>query len=174
MASDPTVSRLVKTLSQAGPVALRAIRAARAQARRRAWALVGGRAAKTASAAPRTLGLRNLPLHDAANQIRLALVAPATDLTVWAQMLALTGHPAGTWEPKRLRLRIFSAAGRLARGGSWLRLRLSNRWLWADLITTAITRLQMLPSTNRPVNTRKENPGPVEPRPPDATVGPDK
>ncbi|TDC56008.1 IS1380 family transposase [Actinomadura sp. KC345] len=92
-------------------------------------------------------GLRNLPLHSAAaNQIWLEVVALASELTAWAQMLALTGHPARIWEPKRLRLRIFSAAGRLVRGGRRLRLRLSNRWPWTDLITTAITRLQMLPA----------------------------
>lgn len=92
-------------------------------------------------------GLRNLPLHSAAaNQVWLELVALASELTAWTQMLALTGHPARTWEPKRLRLRVFSAAGRLARGGRRLRLRLSNRWPWTDLITTAITRLQMLPA----------------------------
>ncbi len=61
-------------------------------------------------------------------------------------MLALTGHPARTWEPKRLRLRVFSAAGRLVRGGRRLRLRLSDRWPWTDLITTAIIRLQMVPA----------------------------
>ncbi|WP_214111419.1 IS1380 family transposase [Acrocarpospora catenulata] len=43
-ASDPTVSRLVKTLADAGPKALRAIRAARAAARSRAWRLAGDRA----------------------------------------------------------------------------------------------------------------------------------
>jgi hypothetical protein len=91
-------------------------------------------------------GLRNLPLHGAAaNQIWLELVALASELTAWAQMLAFADHPARRWEPKRLRLRVFSAAGRLVRGGRLLRLRLSNRWPWADLITTAITRLQMLP-----------------------------
>ncbi|TDC64956.1 IS1380 family transposase [Actinomadura sp. GC306] len=92
-------------------------------------------------------GLRNLPLHGAAaNQIWLEIVALASELTAWTQTLALTGHPARTWEPKRLRLRIFSAAGRLVRGGRRLRLRLSNRWPWTDLITTAITRLQTLPA----------------------------
>ncbi|GAA3410636.1 hypothetical protein GCM10018952_15980 [Streptosporangium vulgare] len=44
VASDPTVSRLVKTLADAGPKALRTIRAARAAARARAWALAGERA----------------------------------------------------------------------------------------------------------------------------------
>lgn len=41
-------------------------------------------------------------------------------------MLTLTGTAAQRWEPKRLRLRLFTAAGRLARG----RLRLAARWPW--------------------------------------------
>lgn len=49
-------------------------------------------------------------------------------------------------EPRRLRLRIFSVAGRLVRGGRRLRLRLAERWPWATEITAAVTRLQALPS----------------------------
>ena len=61
-------------------------------------------------------------------------------------MIALTGT-ARRWEPKRLRLRLFSAAGRLARGGRRRRaLRLAARWPWASEITAAVTRLQALPS----------------------------
>jgi len=60
-------------------------------------------------------------------------------------MLALDGK-ARRWEPKRLRLRLFSAAGRLARGGRRLRLRIAQRWPWAAGISAAITRLQTLPS----------------------------
>jgi hypothetical protein len=87
-------------------------------------------------------GLRNLPLHGfAANQIWCELVAMACELTAWMQMLALDG-PARRWEPKRLRLRVFSAAGTLARGSRRLRLRLAATWPWATQITTAITRLQ--------------------------------
>jgi hypothetical protein len=41
VASDPVVSRLVKTLSGDLPRALKAIRAVRASARERAWALAG-------------------------------------------------------------------------------------------------------------------------------------
>src|SRR5689334_18872777 len=41
VASDPVVSRLVRLLADDGPRALRAIRAARAAARERAWALAG-------------------------------------------------------------------------------------------------------------------------------------
>jgi hypothetical protein len=90
-------------------------------------------------------GLRNLPLHGATqNQLWLELVALASEFTAWTQMLALDG-PACRWEPKRLRLRIFSAAGRLVKGGRQLRLRLAHRWRWADLIATAIKRLQVLP-----------------------------
>jgi hypothetical protein len=59
------------------------------------------------------------------------------------QMLALTG-PARSWEPKRLRLRLFSTAGRLIRGGRRLRLRLAATWPWVRLTATAITRLQAL------------------------------
>jgi len=41
VASDPVVSRLVASLAADGPRALKAIRAARAAARERAWALAG-------------------------------------------------------------------------------------------------------------------------------------
>src|SRR5439155_26412219 len=58
-------------------------------------------------------GLRNLPLHGfAQNQLWCELVAMASELLAWMQMLALDG-PARAWEPKRLRLRLFSTAGRL-------------------------------------------------------------
>jgi Transposase DDE domain group 1 len=57
------------------------------------------------------------------------------------QMLALDG-PARAWEPKRLRLRLLTAAGRLVRGGRSLRLRIAATWPWAARLTAAITRLQ--------------------------------
>ena len=60
-------------------------------------------------------------------------------------MLALAG-PARAWEPKRLRLRLFAAAGRLARGGRRLRLRIATTWPWAGQITAAVTRLHAFPS----------------------------
>jgi hypothetical protein len=92
-------------------------------------------------------GLANLPLHGfTQNQVWLELVALAADLLAWMQILALDGHPARRWEPKRLRLRLFSVAGRLIKGGRRLRLRLTDRWQWAGLIVSAITRLQMLPA----------------------------
>jgi hypothetical protein len=91
-------------------------------------------------------GLRNLPLKGfAQNQVWCEIVALACELLAWTQMLALHGK-ARRWEPKRLRLRLFSVAGRLARGGRRLRLRLAQRWPWAGDITAAVTRLQALPS----------------------------
>jgi hypothetical protein len=91
-------------------------------------------------------GLRNLPLKGfAQNQVWCEIAALACELLAWTQMLALAGD-ARRWEPKRLRLRLFSAAGRLARGGRRLRLRLAARWPWAGQITAAVTRLQALPS----------------------------
>ena len=89
-------------------------------------------------------GLRNLPLHGfTQNQLWCELVAMASELTAWMAMLALKG-PARAWEPKRVRLRLFSAAGRLVRGGRRLRLRLAATWPWAGQLTAAITRLQAL------------------------------
>ena len=58
-------------------------------------------------------------------------------------MLALT-RTARRSEPKRLRLRIFAVAGRLAASGRRLRLRLAASWPWARQTATAITRLQAL------------------------------
>jgi hypothetical protein len=89
-------------------------------------------------------GLRNLPLKGyAQNQIWTEIVALAGDLLAWTATLALDGK-ARRWEPKRLRLRLFSAAGRIARGSRRIRLRISARWPWAPDIAAAISRLQAL------------------------------
>ncbi len=95
-------------------------------------------------------GLRNLPLHEfTQNQIWCAIVALAVELTAWLQLLTLSGqheHPARRWEPKRLRLRLFSIAGRLAEHARGRRLHLSTHAPWADLLTQMITTLQALPA----------------------------
>jgi hypothetical protein len=91
-------------------------------------------------------GLRNLPLRGfAQNQVWCEIVALASELLAWTQLLALT-RTARRGEPKRLRLRLFPAAGRLARGGRRLRLRLAGHWPWAGEIKAAVTRLQALPA----------------------------
>ncbi|MGC0367124.1 hypothetical protein ABH922_005176 [Rhodococcus sp. 27YEA15] len=92
-------------------------------------------------------GLTNLPLHGfSQNQIWLAIVALASELTTWMQMLALTSSDARRWEPKRLRLPLFSIAGRIARHARKTRLRLSERAPWSGLITAALARLEALPA----------------------------
>ena len=92
-------------------------------------------------------GLRNLPLHDLAqNQIWCAIVALACELTAWTQLLAFAEHPARRWEPKRLRLRLFSVAGRLARTARRTVLHLPSHAPWAALLHHAITALRALPA----------------------------
>jgi Transposase DDE domain group 1 len=89
-------------------------------------------------------GLRNLPLRGyEQNQIWCEIVALACELLVWMAMLALHG-PARRWEPKRLRLRLFSVAWRIVRGDRRLRLRLASRWPWSADIAKATHRLHAL------------------------------
>jgi hypothetical protein len=92
-------------------------------------------------------GLRNLPFHDfAQNQVWLEICALAADLIAWTQRLALTGQYRIA-EPKRLRLRLFSVAGRLVRSGRRHVLKIANDWPWADQITGAHSRLVALVGT---------------------------
>nr|WP_308407086.1 IS1380 family transposase [Streptomyces sp. APSN-46.1] len=99
--------------------------------------------------AARATGLRNLPLHDTAqNQIWLEVVQIALDLLAWMPMLALTGKTR-RWEPRRLRLRLFSAAAAAAAqivttARRW-HLRFARQWPWTDVITEALRRLEALP-----------------------------
>jgi hypothetical protein len=94
----------------------------------------------------RDTGLRNLPLHDTAqNRIWLEIVSLALDLLAWMPMLALTGDTR-RWEPKKLRLRLFSAAAQLVNTGRRHWLRFTARWPWTDVITHAIDRLHTLPN----------------------------
>jgi hypothetical protein len=96
--------------------------------------------------AAKATGLTNLPLHGfAQNRVWIAIVALALELTAWTQMLALTHHEARRWEPKRLRLRLFSVAGRIARHARQIHLRLSAHAPWTELVLTAHRRLHGLP-----------------------------
>lgn len=95
--------------------------------------------------AARDTSLRNLPLHQATqNQIWLEIIQLALDLLAWMPMLPLTG-PARRWEPKRLRLRLFSVAAQLVSTGRRRYLGLARHWPWTDTITSAFERLQTLP-----------------------------
>ena len=94
----------------------------------------------------------------------------ACELLAWMQMLALDGF-ARRWEPKRLRLRLFAAAGRRAGGAGRLRLRIAATWPWAIQTTDGITRLQALappPLTNQtcPRHQERRPTSPWNPPPP--------
>lgn len=90
-------------------------------------------------------GLRNLPLFGFdQNRIWTAIVALAGELTAWLQLLALHGHDARRWEPKRLRLRLYSIPATLARHGRQALLHLAEKAPWATLTSTGITRLRQL------------------------------
>ncbi|MGH3525434.1 MAG: transposase, partial [Mycobacterium sp.] len=90
-------------------------------------------------------GLTNLPLQAfAKNQIWLELVQLAAELLTWTQLLAYHHHPARTWEPKRLRLRLLTVAARLITTGRRRILRISRQWPWSDLITSGHYRLAAL------------------------------
>jgi hypothetical protein len=90
-------------------------------------------------------GLANLPLHDfAQNQIWCALVALAADLLAWMQTLALTGHEARRWEPKRLRLRLLAIPARHARTGRRRLLHLAATAPFTALALQALDALARL------------------------------
>jgi len=92
-------------------------------------------------------GLTNLPLHNFnANRIWCQIVALASELQAWTGMLALAGHEARRWEPKRLRYRLYSIPAALARRARRVVLHLAQQSPWAALVIDAVTRLQNLPA----------------------------
>src|SRR2546423_2437863 len=58
----------------------------------------------------------------------------------WSETLVVS-------EPKRLRYRLLHMAGRLARSGRKVTLRLQRSWPWVDDLLQAFRRLRALPST---------------------------
>lgn len=92
-------------------------------------------------------GLRNLPLQGFdQNRIWCALVMLAGDLTAWTQLLGFAEDQARRWEPKRLRLRLFTIPATLARHGRRTLLHIKATAPWAHLIATAYQRLTRLPA----------------------------
>ncbi|WP_405547813.1 transposase [Streptomyces phaeochromogenes] len=86
-----------------------------------------------------------ISLCTAQNRIWLEIVQIALDLLAWMPMLALTGT-ARLWEPRRLRLRLFTTAGQLVTTGRRRILRLARHCPWTSHITTALERLALLPN----------------------------
>jgi hypothetical protein len=72
------------------------------------------------------------------------VVALACEITAWTQMLAYTDHPARRWEPKRLRLRLFSLPAQRARHARRTVLHLPAHAPWAGLLCDGLARLRAL------------------------------
>lgn len=90
-------------------------------------------------------GLRALPLHDyAQNQIWCAIIALAGDILAWMQMLGLHDTDARRWEPKRLRMRLFTIPATATRSGRRHLLHLAEKAPWAHLAQKVIDRLKRL------------------------------
>jgi Transposase DDE domain group 1 len=92
-------------------------------------------------------GLTNLPLHDFdQNRIWCAIVAWPASSPRGGRPSPWPGTRARRWEPKRLRLRLFSAASRLAVSGRRVVLDLAHTNHWGGLIVAMLARLRALPT----------------------------
>lgn len=80
----------------------------------------------------------------AINAAWLELALCAIDLIAWTQHLLLDGDLAAA-EPKRLRYRLLHVAARITRSARRTRLRIAERWPWAEHLVTAFDRLAVLP-----------------------------
>lgn len=90
--------------------------------------------------------MRNLPFHDfALNEAWVELSLIAQELLAWAGALCLDGALARA-EPKRVRQRLLHVAGRIARSGRRVVLRLPRSWPWAQALVAAFERLRALPA----------------------------
>lgn len=91
-------------------------------------------------------GLRNFPLKGFdQNRIWLAIVGLAGEISAWAGLLGFGEDEARRWEPKRLRLRVFSIPAVLARHARRIVVRVKETAQSAQLLISAITRLRDLP-----------------------------
>ncbi len=72
------------------------------------------------------------------------MVALACEITAWTQMLAFGEHPARRWEPKRLRLRLFSIPAQIARHARQVVLQLPTHSPWSRLILNGLDQLHAL------------------------------
>lgn len=71
------------------------------------------------------------PARSAPSVVPALVVSLALDLLAWMPMLALIGKTR-RWEPKKLRLRLFSAAAQMVNTGRRRRHRFTTRWPWTD------------------------------------------
>ena len=71
-------------------------------------------------------------------------LTPLPDRVIRSLGLALNGHQARRWEPKRLRLRLFTLPATIARTGRQVRLHLATKAPWVDLVNHGVRQLRAL------------------------------
>jgi hypothetical protein len=84
------------------------------------------------------------------------------------QMLALNGHQASRWEPKRLRLRLFTLPATIPGTGRQVRLHLATKAPGSTSSTRASDGYEPWPSSGRntpPAQQPLRAPGYLEPAP---------
>lgn len=95
-------------------------------------------------------GMRSMPFaafeHNRA-WLEVSLIAQA--MLRWNALLCLEGELALA-EPKRVRQRLLHIAGRIARSGRRVALRLPRSWPWAEALAAAFVRLRSLPVVSSP------------------------
>jgi Transposase DDE domain group 1 len=89
-------------------------------------------------------GLRNLPCKQAAeNEAWLECVLAGIDLVCWSKLICFADDTAlSCCEIDNFRYRVLHVAGRVARSGRMLRLRLDRSWAWARQLAIAFERLR--------------------------------
>ncbi|MDN6303843.1 MAG: IS1380 family transposase [Brachybacterium sp.] len=89
------------------------------------------------------MGLMKFPLQGfAQNQVWCQIIQLASELVAWMQTIALTGHDARKWEPKRLRARLFEIPATLVRRSRHNLLHLAQHAPEARTVLTGINRLR--------------------------------
>nr|WP_239552280.1 IS1380 family transposase [Brachybacterium muris] len=89
-------------------------------------------------------GLMKFPLQGfAQNQLWCQIVQLASELVAWMQAIALTGHDARRWEPKRLRARLFEIPATLVRRCRHRILHLAQHAPEALTVLTGVNRLRI-------------------------------
>jgi hypothetical protein len=95
-------------------------------------------------------GMRKMPFAAFAhNQAWLETSLLAQALLRWSASLCLEGELA-LCEPKRIRQCLLHVAGRIARSGRRVTLRLPRSWPWAEALAAAFARLRALPAAPSP------------------------
>jgi hypothetical protein len=89
--------------------------------------------------------LANFPLKGFdQNRIWLAIVALAGGLQAWSGLLAFADDEISRWEPKKLRMHIYTVPATIARTGRRTVVHVKNTVRFAGAIVVGLNRLRAL------------------------------